>query len=549
MRRELRRADNLPSYEAQRCFSPNVLVVGETGVGKSSVINLIAGEQVAPVHSGAGACTMEATSYDIVLPDDQGLSHHIRLFDTVGLNEPQFKKNDYLTAIEKANTLICQLQRTGGIRLLLFCIRGGRITSVMQNNYRLFCDILCQKQVPVAFVVTGLENEVSMEGWWERNVLSFEAYRLSCASHACVTGIRGLNDYYAEKYEQSQMAIRAMLLAHVTEGGTSWQPERTGWFIHLAGKLLKWLGQVKSRRRQAPTVGELARHLQDKCTIYNPPPAYDSQPCNVIIFGETGVGKSSVVNLIAGDKLAKTSPDAGACTFASNPYHIVLESNRPFCIWDTVGLNEPEISHDNYLRAVKQAYKLVKELERSGGVHLLLLCMRGRITKSVQQNYRLFANVLCERKVPLCVVVTNLENEPCMDDWWSANKEAFEQYGISADGHACITATPGVGDIFRDRYEESRERMRRLLLDSDSELKLSNEGWKKDMRTWLTDLLGKMTKMLPLRHRCAGHPTHQEIMEKLVNGCGFSKRDATAIAASIIGQIRDHTPGGDDGLA
>ena len=266
MRRDIHRAsDNPPSYEAQRRFSPNVLIVGETGVGKSSVVNLIAGDPLATVHSGAGACTMEATSYDIILPDNQGLSHHIRLFDTVGLNEPQFRKTDYLTAIEKANTLICQLQRTGGIRLLLFCIRGGRITAVMQNNYRLFCEILCQNKVPVAFVITGLENEVSMEGWWERNVPSFEAYGLSCASNACVTAIRGLNDCYAEKYYESQTRVRAMLLAHVTGGGTSWQPERTGWFIHLAGKLMRWLSQIKSRRRQTSTVEALARHLQDKC--------------------------------------------------------------------------------------------------------------------------------------------------------------------------------------------------------------------------------------------------------------------------------------------
>ncbi|KAN0091355.1 hypothetical protein V8E55_004921 [Tylopilus felleus] len=265
VRREAHRADSPPSYEAQRRFSPNVLIVGETGAGKSSVVNLIAGERLAEVHSGADACTLEATSYDIILPDNQGLSHHIRLFDTVGLNESQFKKNAYLSAVEKANTLICQLQRTGGIRLLLFCIRGGRITAVMQNNYRLFCDILCQNKVPVAFVITGLENEESMEGWWERNVLSFEACGLSCASHACVTAIRGVDGYYSAKYDESQKTIRAMLLAHVTGGSTSWQPERTGWFINLAGKLLKWLGQVRGRRRQALTVEELARHLQDKC--------------------------------------------------------------------------------------------------------------------------------------------------------------------------------------------------------------------------------------------------------------------------------------------
>ena len=251
-----------------------------------------------------------------------------------------------------------------------------------------------------------------------------------------------------------------------------------------------------------------------------------------------------MVNLIAGQKLAKTSPDASACTFTYDPYPVVLQSNRPFWIWDTVGLNEPEISHENYLRAVHQAYKLIKELERSGGVHLLLLCMRGRITKSVQQNYKLFVKVFCEKKVPLCVVVTNLENEPCMEDWWTTNEEVFKKYGISTDGHACITASPGIDDIFRDRYEESGKRIRKLLLDL--ELKLSREGWRKDSRTWLSDLLGKLTKMLPLRHRRSGQPTCQELMEKLVRECGFSRREATVIANSI-GKIRDQTSGSDEG--
>ena len=214
-------------------------------------------------------------------------------------------------------------------------------------------------------------------------------------------------------------------------------------------------------------------------------------------------------------------------------------------MWDTVGLNEPEISHENYLRAVHQAYKLIKELEHSGGVHLLLLCMRGgRITRSMQQNYKLFVKVFCEKKVPLCVVVTNLENEPCMEDWWTNNEKVFTQYGISTDGHACITASPGVDDIFRDKYEESGERIRKLLLDL--ELKLPREGWRKHSRTWLTDLLGKLAKMLPLRHRRSRQPTRQELMEKLVRECGFSRRDATVIANSI-GAIRDQTSGGDEG--
>lgn len=263
--------DSPPSYQIQRACTPNVLIVGETGVGKSSVINLIAGEELADVSPGAKGCTMEAASYDVVLSDSQGLGHHIRLFDTVGLNEPSLSKNDYLTAIEKANVLITQLQRTGGIRLLIFCIRGGRITAVTQRNYRLFRDILCQNQVPVAFVITGMEKERPMEGWWHKNAASFDKSNLLCTSHVCVTATRGLHNAYAHQYQLSQIATHNMLLEHLSR--TSWKPERTGWFIHLGGMLLKWVAKVKDHKRyllgwpRSLTVEVLARHLENKCNF------------------------------------------------------------------------------------------------------------------------------------------------------------------------------------------------------------------------------------------------------------------------------------------
>ena len=265
--------DSPPSYQSQRTHSPNVLIVGETGVGKSSVINLIAGEQLADVSSSASGCTMQAASYDIVLRDRQGpghQAHHIRLFDTVGLNEPSMSKNDYLTAIQKANLLITQLWCTGGIRLLIFCIRGGRITSVTQSNYHLFRYILCQNEVPVAFVITGMESEQPMEAWWGRNEQLFEGADLFCDSHVCVTATRGLSNVYNNQYDRSQIAIRNMLLDHMS--GTSWKPDRTtSWFIHLAGVLLAWVARVMQRKRQRVgrakdlTVEELARRLEEKC--------------------------------------------------------------------------------------------------------------------------------------------------------------------------------------------------------------------------------------------------------------------------------------------
>ncbi|KIJ68049.1 hypothetical protein HYDPIDRAFT_25496 [Hydnomerulius pinastri MD-312] len=261
------------------------------------------------------------------------------------------------------------------------------------------------------------------------------------------------------------------------------------------------------------------------------PPAYDAHQCNVIIFGETGAGKSSVINLIAGSKVAATSPDAAACTLSSKAYTVVLESNRPYHIWDTVGLNEAGLDHNQYLLSIEQAYKLIKELERSGGVHLLLLCMRGgRITNTVQQNYKLFSRILCNGNVPLAVVVTHLENEPSMENWWTANERTFSSYGISNVRHACITATPGLDNVCLSKYQESKETMHRLLLAAST-----GTPWKNEPRIWFVAVMGKMARMFP---HMRSKPSRRELIERLVKECRFSPKDAEGIAASIEA-IRD----------
>ncbi|KAG1716108.1 hypothetical protein ID866_1080, partial [Astraeus odoratus] len=170
---------------------------------------------------------------------------------------------------------------------------------------------------------------------------------------------------------------------------------------------------------------------------------------NVILFGETGVGKSSVINLITGRKVAEVSPDVEGCTMNSKDYEFTLGS-KLIKIWDTVGLEEPQMGVNGYYAAIVKAYALISKLSTAGGVDLLLFCFRGnKITATTQSNYRLFYEVLCNKQVPIALVITHLERERRMEDWWDRNERHILKYGIQSAGHACVT---GLVDK-KDKYQ------------------------------------------------------------------------------------------------
>lgn len=211
----------------------NVILFGEMGAGKSSVVNLIMGRDVARTSSGASSCTLDSRPYDATI---QG--RDFRIFDTVGLNEPQSLKDpDFLIgAINKAYRLVRFLSDTGGINLLVFCIRRGRITTNMQQNYLLFHDFLCQKKVPIALVITHLEHEENMEDWWLHNHSHFAECGIHTIGHACITAKREFSD----RYHASRQVVHDLLLTHAT--GVGFTQEKVGWVAELFHKLLDLVG-------------------------------------------------------------------------------------------------------------------------------------------------------------------------------------------------------------------------------------------------------------------------------------------------------------------
>ncbi|KAG1723945.1 P-loop containing nucleoside triphosphate hydrolase protein [Suillus lakei] len=189
----------------------NIVLFGQAGAGKSSLVNLIAGKKVAGTSNDLKSCTLHWQEYSI---EFDGESYN--MFDTVGLEEPQLGIPQFLDTVENAYKLIQQLEKQGGIDLLLFCMSAGRLTATLHTNYRLFHEFLCDKKVPIIAVITRLDNEPGeMDDWWKRNEEGFRDQEIHVAGHACITAIR---DNVPHRYEESRGTIRNLVKKFTADG-------------------------------------------------------------------------------------------------------------------------------------------------------------------------------------------------------------------------------------------------------------------------------------------------------------------------------------------
>jgi hypothetical protein len=129
-----------------------------------------------------------------------------------GLNEPNLNNAAYQDATTKARELILSLREKGGVHGLIFCFRGGRISETVQRNYSLFYESLCQKEVPLALIITGLENEQGdMDNFWTQNEAHIEKSGIAPTAHACITTIKGYNNVYEKRYLESREKVHRMM--------------------------------------------------------------------------------------------------------------------------------------------------------------------------------------------------------------------------------------------------------------------------------------------------------------------------------------------------
>ncbi|KAG1865884.1 hypothetical protein DFJ58DRAFT_863591 [Suillus subalutaceus] len=203
----------------------NIVIFGESGVGKSSIINLLAGHRVvlarkshaqwaperalinliadqniAKTGSNLKRCTLTWTKYVLPKLFDDGMQHNI--FDTMGIENPELEPYEYHRSIKDASRLLRKLDECGGTSLLVYCIKKQRVNSALQNNYQLF-----------------------HESWWTRNHALLKEFQIVVEGHACVTTLKDKD--VAVKYRESKEAVCELIrqYAAVTPVSGGWKQE------------------------------------------------------------------------------------------------------------------------------------------------------------------------------------------------------------------------------------------------------------------------------------------------------------------------------------
>lgn len=146
---------------------------------------------------------------------------------------------------------------------------------------------------------------------------------------------------------------------------------------------------------------------------------------NLMIVGGTGVGKSSLINLIFGKSIAKVGtgqPVTRGCERYEDP-------KVPLVIFDTEGyeVSEGKISAGNFREKIIPEIKQRKNKALNEQIHLIWYCLsvaNHRITDFDLDNLRLITDQL---DIPVAVVLTQCDAEPIDDQGNGETSQIFRQ--------------------------------------------------------------------------------------------------------------------------
>ena len=129
----------------RRAEPVNILVIGPTGCGKSTLINALMGKTVAKVKHGAASCQTE-----LVLHHGNHEGIEITVYDTVGFSDTKGKSE---------NNIVKEIAKENKFDLILICTRmDSRADDKVKQMFTVLCDNISQQMWGRTVIVLTFAN-------------------------------------------------------------------------------------------------------------------------------------------------------------------------------------------------------------------------------------------------------------------------------------------------------------------------------------------------------------------------------------------------------
>lgn len=126
----------------------NILVIGDSGVGKSTLINAVLGEEIAESGFGDKGTTKELKVYESDVLD-------FRIIDTVGFEPSFFKRMGAVNVVKKwSKTAVKEGRENSEINVIWFCVEGTSSKLFPETIKSLAKATSIYPSVPIIVVIT-----------------------------------------------------------------------------------------------------------------------------------------------------------------------------------------------------------------------------------------------------------------------------------------------------------------------------------------------------------------------------------------------------------